>query len=184
MRKLLRNLKFLMLALGALMVLTSCNKLGINSSPGDNYDTSDSAQVAEYVNRAVNPSIMDITEALSLKQQMLEKQSIDSAFVSLSDATIRNVASVLLKKNSFIHKKDIIDEYQRCQNVYDNLPTDTKANAVDKTATDLGTRQSGGNDSADPASSSNVISNNFSFRTDTIAGKPIRVKIQTIESYE
>jgi hypothetical protein len=180
MRKLL---SLMLVAAMGIILLGSCERLGIKS-PGDNYDTSDSAQVAEYVNHAVNPSIMDIAEALSLKQQMLEKQSIDSAFVSLSDATIRNVASVLLKKNSFIHKKDIIDEYRRCQNVYDNLPTDIKATAVDKTATDLGTRQSGGNDSTDPASSSNVISNNLSFRTDTIAGKPTRVKIQTIESYE
>ena len=179
----MRKLLSLMLLFATTVILVSCKQLGINS-PGDNYDTSDSVQVAEYVNRAVNPSIMDVTEALSLKQQMLEKQSIDSAFVSLSDATIRNVVSVLLKKNSFIHKKDIINEYRRCQNVYDNLPTDPKADSVDKTGTDLGTRQSGGNDSANPPGSSNVISNNFSFRTDTVAGKPVRVKIQTIESYE
>ena len=179
----MRKLLSLMLLFATIAILVSCKQLGINS-PGDNYDTSDSVQVAEYVNRVINPSIMDVTEALSLKQQMLEKQSIDSAFVSLSDATIRNVVSVLLKKNSFIHKKDIIDEYRRCQNVYDNLPTDSKANSVDKTGTDLGTRQAGGNDSANPPGSSNVISNNFSFRTDTVAGKPVRVKIQTIESYE
>lgn len=179
----MRKLLSLMLLFATIAILVSCKQLGINS-PGDNYDTSDSAQVAEYVNHAVNPSIMDIAEALSLKQQMLEKQSIDSVFVSLSDATIRNVASVLLKKNSFIHKKDIVEAYRANSNIYDNLPTDAKANAVDKTATDLGTRQSGGNDSANPTGSSNVISNNYSFRTDTIAGKPIRVKIQTIESYE
>ena len=179
----MRKLLSLMLLFATIAILVSCKQLGINS-PGDNYDTSDSAQVAEYVNHAVNPSIMDIAEALSLKQQMLEKQSIDSVFVSLSDATIRNVASVLLKKNSFIHKKDIVEAYRANSNIYDNLPTDAKANAVDKTATDLGTRQSGGNDSANPTGSSNVISNNFSFRTDTIAGKPVRVKIQTIESYE
>ena len=179
----MRKLLSLMLLFATIAILVSCKQLGINS-PGDNYDTSDSAQVAEYVNHAVNPSIMDIAEALSLKQQMLEKQSIDSVFVSLSDATIRNVASVLLKKNSFIHKKDIVEAYRANSNIYDNLPTDAKANAVDKTATDLGTRQSGGNDSANPTGSSNVISNNFSFRTDTVAGKPVRVKIQTIESYE
>lgn len=180
MRKLL---SLMPVAVMGTILLGSCERLGIKS-PRDNYDTSDSAQVAEYVNRAVNPSIMDITEALSLKQQMLEKQSIDSAFVSLSDATIKNVASVLLKRNSFIKKKDIVEAYRANKNIYDALPTDTQANVVDKTATDLGTRQSGGNDSANPPGSSNVISNNFSFRTDTIAGKLVRVKIQTIESYE
>lgn len=179
----MRKLLSLMLLFATTVILISCKQLGINS-PGDNYDTSDSVQIAEYVNRAVNPSIMDVTEALSLKQQMLKKKSIDSAFVSLSDATIRNVVSVLLKKNSFIHKVDIIEEYLRCQNVYDNLPTDPKASIVDKTATDLGTRQNNESDLTNPSGASNVISNSYSFRTDTVAGKPTRVKIQTIESYE
>lgn len=181
MRKLLSLM--LVTAMG-IILLGSCERLGIKS-PGDNYDTSDSAQVAEYVNRAVNPSIMDITEALSLKQQMLEKQSIDSAFVSLSDATIRNVASVLLKKNSFIHKVDIVEEYLRCQNVYDNLPSDTKVSDVDKTATDLGTRQDTGSTSANNGGNTNrVLSNSYSYRTDTVNGKPVRVRIQKIETYE
>ena len=180
MRKSL-SLMLLFATIGVLLV--GCDRLGVNS-PGDNYDTSDSAMVAEYVNSVVNPSIMDVTEALSLKSHMLEEQAIDSAFLSLSDNTIRNVVNVLMKKNSFVRKKDIIAEYRANKNVYDNLPTDPKASTVDKTATDLGTRQNNGSYSTNPGGASNVISNSYSFRTDTVAGKPIRVKIQTIESYE
>jgi hypothetical protein len=181
MRKLL---SLMLVAAMGIILLGSCERLGIKS-PGDNYDTSDSVNWAEYVNRAVNPSIMDITEALSLKQQMLEKQSIDSAFVSLSDATIKNVVSVLLKKNSFIHKVDIVEEYLRCQNVYDNLPSDTKVSDVDKTGTDLGTRPDTGSTSANNGGNTNrVLSNSYSYRTDTINGKPVRVRIQKIETYE
>ena len=180
----MRNLLSLMLltAMG-IILLGSCERLGI-SSPGDNYDTSDSAMVAEYVTSVVNPSVMDVTEALSLKKSMLEEQAIDSAFLSLSDNTIKNVVTVLLKKNSFVKKKDIVEAYRANSNIYDNLPTDPKASNVDKTATDLGTRQNNKNDLSNPGGHDNVISNSYSFRTDTIAGKPIRVKIQTIESYE
>lgn len=180
MRKLL---SLMLVAAMGIILLGSCERLGIKS-PGDNYDTSDSVNWAEYVNSVVNPTMLDVTEALSLKNRMLEQQAIDSAFLSLPDNTIRNVVTVLLKKNTIIRKKDIVEAYRANKSIYDNLPSDTKALDVDKTATDLGTRQSGGNDSTDPTSSSNVISNNFSFRTDTIAGKPVRVKIQTIESYE
>ena len=97
MRKLL---SLMLVAAMGIILLGSCERLGINS-PGDNYDTSDSAMVAEYVNSVVNPSIMDVTEALSLKSNMLEEQAIDSAFLSLSDNTIRNVVTVLMKKNSY-----------------------------------------------------------------------------------
>lgn len=180
MRKLL-SLTLLFATVG-IMFLASCDKFGVKS-PGDNYDTSDSVQIAEYVTSVVNPTMLDVTEALSLKNHMLEAQAIDSAFLSLSDNTIRNVVTVLLKKNTAIHKKDIVEAYRANSNIYDNLPTDPKAASVDKTATDLGTRQSG-NDLTTSTKSGGVISNSYNFRTDTIDGKPIRVKIQTIESYE
>lgn len=179
MRKLL-SLMLLVATIG-IMFLASCDKFV--KSPGDNYDTADSVQIAEYVTSVVNPTMLDVTEALSLKNHMLEEQAIDSAFLSLSDNTIRNVVTVLLKKNTAIHKKDIVEAYRANSNIYDNLPTDPKAANVDKTATDLGTRQSG-NDLTTPTKSGGVISNSYNFRTDTIDGKPIRVKIQTIESYE
>ena len=181
MRKLL-SLMLLVAAIGT-MFLMSCNKLGV-SSPGDNYDTSDSAMVAEYVSSVVNPTMLDVTEALSLKKSMLEEQSIDSAFLSLPDNTIRNVVTVLLKKNTAIHKKDIVEAYRANKSIYDNLPTDPKVTTVDKIATDLGSRQQSKTDSTTPGGTGNIISNSYSFRTDTVAGKPVRIKIQTIESYE
>lgn len=180
MRKLL---SLMLVAAMGIILLGSCEHLGIKS-PGDNYDTSDSAMVAEYVTSVVNPTMLDVTEALSLKNRMLEQQATDSAFLSLSDNTIRNVITVLLKKNTVIRKKDIVEAYLANKSIYDNLPSDAKVSDVDKTATDLGVRQNNKNDSSNPGGASNVISNSYSFRTDTVAGKPVRVKIQTIESYE
>ena len=178
-----RLLSLMLFTVMGIILLGSCERLGIKS-PGDNYDTSDSVNWAEYVNSVVNPTMLDVTEALSLKNRMLEQQAIDSAFLSLPDNTIRNVVTVLLKKNTVIRKKDIVEAYRANKSIYDNLPLDTKASDVDKTATDLGVRQNNKNDSSNPGGTSNVISNSYSFRTDTVAGKPVRVKIQTIESYE
>lgn len=177
--------KFLTVAmLGAFMLLASCNKLRSYGS-SDNYDTSDSVQVAEFVDELTNPHLMDVAEVLTLKQSMLEKAQIDSVFVSMTDDTLRNVVAVLAKdktlKNGFT-KKDIIDEYQRCRRVYDNLPTTA---SVDKNATDLGQRRDSGNNIiGNNGGSDRIISTSYSFRTDTIGGKPVKIRIQTIESYE
>lgn len=177
--------KFLIVAiLGALTLLVSCDKFGVKS-PGDNYDTSDSAQVAEFINSVVNPQLMSVEEALSLKSNMLEKQSIDSAFLALDNNLISTVTTVLLKKKQTVTKKDILEEYRRCSDVYNNLPKPNTENTVDKTATDLGTRRDSGIASSNNNSSTNnVISTSYSFRTDTVNGKPVRIRIQKIESYE
>ena len=179
-----RLLSLMLVAAIGIILLGSCERLGIKS-PGDNYDTSDSVNWAEYVNSVVNPTMLDVTEALSLKKSMLEEQAIDSAFLSLSDNTIKNVVTVLLKKNSFVKKKDIVEAYRANSNIYDNLPTDPKASNVDKTGTDLGTRQDTGLTSANNGGNTNrVLSNSYSYRTDTVNGQPIRVRIQKIETYE
>ena len=163
----------------------SCDRLKGLNSPGDNYDTSDSAQVAEFVNSITNPQLMSVEEVLSLKNNMLEKQSVDSAFLALDNGIINNVTTVLLKKNKTITKKDILDEYRRCSDVYNNLPKSTASNSVDKTGTDLGTRQDSNISTTNSNSSpNNIISTSYSYRTDTINGKPIKIRIQKIESYE
>ena len=166
--------KFLIVAiLGALMLLVSCDKFGIK--PTENYDTADSAQVAEFVNSVTNPQIIAVEEALSLKQSMLEKQEVDSAFLSLPDNIISNVTTVLLKKKQLVYKKSIVDEYRRCADVYNNIPKSTLTvnTQVDKGATDLGSRRDTG-----------IISTSYTFRTDTIDGKPVKIRITTTEAYE
>lgn len=177
--------KFLIVAiLGAIALLVSCDKFGA-CSPGDNYDTSDSAQVAEFINSVTNPQLMSVEEALSLKSNMLEKQSIDSAFLALDNDLISTVTTVLLKKKTSVTKKDILQEYRRCSDVYNNLPKQNAQKGVDKTGTDLGTRQDTGSTSVDNGGNTNrVLSNSYSYRTDTVNGQPIRVRIQKIETYE
>lgn len=165
--------KFLIVAiLGALTLLVSCDKFGA-CSPGDNYDTTDSAQVAEFINSVVNPQLMSVEEALSLKENMLEKQSIDSAFLALDNDLISTVTTVLLKKKHTVTKKDILEEYRRCSDVYNNLPKPNSTKTVDTSSTDLGSRRDTG-----------IISTSYNYRTDTINGKPVKIRITTTEAYE
>lgn len=177
--------KFLIVAiLGAIALLVSCDKFGVKS-PGDNYDTSDSAQVAEFINSVTNPQLMSVEEALSLKSNMLEKQSIDSAFLALDNDLISTVTTVLLKKKTSVTKKDIVEEYRRCMDVYDNLPKTMVQSKVDLTSTDLGARKdSATHVSTGDGSANNIISTSYSFRTDTVNGKPVKIRTQKIESYE
>ena len=173
--------KFLILAmLGGVMLLAACDHLrGINH--GDNYDVAnDSVRIAELFENLSTPQFATVNEAVEYRNNVVLQDSIDAIFMALPEDVLINVASVLMKKNfATITKKDIVDEYARCRNVYDNLPTKAEskstanAQSVDLAATDLGDK---------PKDS--VISTSYSFRTDTINGKPVRVKIKTEKSYE
>ena len=170
---------YLLAALGAIMLLTSCDKL--RRSYPSNYDrANDSVKICEMIESVNNPQFGSVTDVMEFRFNHASEQAIDSVFFSLPDNTIRNVVGVLLKSNTNITKKDIIEEYRRCKDVYDKLPVPNASNEkddtsavnkpVDKTATDLGTRQ--------------PIKTEISFRTDTINGKPKKVLVKTEEYYE
>lgn len=171
---------YLLAALGAIMLLTSCDKL--RRSYPSNYDrANDSVKICEMIENVNNPQFSSVTDVMEFRVNYASGQTIDSVFFSLPDNTIRNVVGVLLKSNTNITKKDIIEEYRRCKDVYDKLPVPNASNEktddssavnkpVDKTATDLGTRQ--------------PVKTEISFRTDTVNGKPKKVMVKTEEYYE
>lgn len=153
-------------------VITSCDKRPFN------YDTAeDSVYVAEIVKNVVNPQFTNVSDAVNFQITSREGASIDSAFLAISETTLRNIANVVLQKKGFINKLEIVYEYKAHPDVYDNLPKEqviTSADLkkdVDKTATDLGQRPSG------------VISTSYQYRTDTVNGKPVKIQIKTEESY-
>lgn len=178
-RELLRNFGkflgvYLLTAIGALALLTSCDRL---QHRPDNYDVAnDSIKIAEAVDAVTNPQFISVMDIVEYRENHNTQLEIDSVFFSLPASTIQNVASVLFKKNkTSITKKDIVEEFKRCRSVYENLPSESKitpkdSSAVDKTATDLGTRQ-----------------NKRTIRTtkDTIVdGKPVTLVIETTETTE
>lgn len=150
-RELLRNFGkflgvYLLTAIGALALLTSCDRL--RHRP-DNYDVAnDSIKIAEAVNAVTNPQFISVMDIVEYRENHNTQLEIDSVFFSLPASTIQNVASVLFKKNkTSITKTDIVEEFRRCKSVYENLPEQVTrtvskdSSAVDKTATDLGQRK-------------------------------------------
>ena len=148
----------------------------------DNYDVAnDSIRIAQLFENLSTPQFSTVNEVIEYRNNVMLQDSIDAMFMSLPEEKLVNVVSVLIKKNfATITKKDILDEYVRCRNVYDNLPSTSdkitsasESKDVNLGSTDLGNRRS-----------DSVVSTSYSFRTDTINGKPVRVKIKTEESYE
>lgn len=165
---------------GFLTFLTACDRL--HNVGSDNYDVAnDSVRIAQLFENLSTPQFSTVNEVIEYRNNVMLQDSIDAMFMSLPEEKLVNVVSVLIKKNfATITKKDILDEYVRCKNVYDNLPSTsdkvTSANEskdVNLGSTDLGNRRS-----------DSVVSTSYSFRTDTINGKPVRIKIKTEESYE
>jgi hypothetical protein len=179
MREKLKRIGVLLLAGILSIVIYSC-KNGTVVNPLDSYDTVDTAQVAQLIEDWMNPSLYSVEEVLTLHQEMINADSIDKAFTSIPTPIVKNVATVLLKNPNYksIKKKDIIGEFRQHKNIYINIPSATiqtkdTVKPVDLNATDLGNRR--GN---------KIISTAYSYRTDTINGKPVRIQIKTEESYE
>ena len=167
---------YLLTAIGALALLTSCDRL---QHRPDNYDVAnDSIKIAEAVDAVINPQFISVMDIVEYRENHNAQLEIDSVFFSLPSSTIQNVASVLFKSNrDAITKKDIVEEFKRCRNVYEKLPANdiskpdsfAKMQSVDRTGTDLGNRSS-----------------KMTRKTqDTVInGKPMKVIIETTETYE
>lgn len=167
---------YLLTAIGALALLTSCDRL---QHRPDNYDVAnDSIKIAKAVQNAVDPQFISVADIVGYRENHQFQLEIDSVFFSLPSSTVQNVASVLFKSNrDAITKKDIVEEFKRCRNVYEKLPANdisksdsfAKMQSVDRTGTDLGSRPS-----------------KVTRKTqDTIInGKPMKVIIETTETYE
>lgn len=156
---------FLFVALLSIVLCTvSCDRL-----PHVSYDNpgvgKDSVRIAEAVQNITNPQFTTLNEVIEFRTCHRESQAIDSIFFSLPESVLQNVVTVLLKKNyASITKKDIIEEFEQHKDVYSNINT-TSINVK--------------NDST-----KKIISTSYSYRTDTINGKPTRISIKTEESYE
>lgn len=127
---------------------------------------------ASYVADYSNPVFDNIDAVITYRDIALEDKSLDEVFLSMPDKDLSNVARVLVNREGQFSKRQLILEYLNHPDIYPNLGN-TDAEEVDKTATDLGTR-----------SDSAVLSREFKYRTDTMNGKPTRVRIMTEEKIE
>ncbi len=135
-------------------------------------DSIASAKIADYNNPVFNTT----DELISFRDFYVDDKQIDDVFVQLPEQIIQNVAGVCISKNGCVSKRELVLEYLDNQNVYDNLPNVEAANnpaqPVDTTATDLGNRRD------------DIISTSYRYRTDTVNGKPVKIRITTEEKIE
>ena len=165
----------LLLSLGAVHVALQNNWLPAPYQ--NNYDEGDSVKVAQVFEQLQSPQLYSIKEVLELQQTMLDQRTTDELFMSMTDELLQPVVSVLLKTEGYATKELIVKEYRASDRIYNNLPapTDTiaKANEVDLSATDLGSRPD-----------DKLISSSMKRRTDTVNGKAVKIVTKTEESYE
>lgn len=173
--------KFMGAYLIALIVaaIGACTLIGCDRWPrshSDNYDTADTTLIAQQVEAIVNPEFTTVEEVIQFRHQTDQGFVIDSIFRSIPEQVLANVATVIIKKHGTLTKKTIAEEYRANMSVYDNLPTSTTAlnqqpKEVDLSSTDLGNRRD------------SVIATSYSYRTDTINGKPVKIQIKKEERY-
>lgn len=76
------------------------------------------------VENYLNPSMTSPVDVVVVKNNMCTEKEIDSIFCQLSDKTLTDISSVLLKKSPSVTKADVVHEYQANRRIYDNLPSD------------------------------------------------------------
>ena len=105
------------------VILSVVATIAVIQATGDRFlpKTFDSADVTAQLD--VTPAtLQSLTDVYQLRQNMMDESRIDSTFLAIPDGPLSNVVSVLLKRNGFTTKDDIVNEYVTGRAVYDNLP--------------------------------------------------------------
>lgn len=123
--------------------------------------------IEDRISDLVCPTFISAEEVLIYRQTEMDMKRVDSVFYSIPEGTLINVCSVLVKKNGDMTKRSIVEEYESNSSIYKNLPAASEKE-IDLSATDLGNR----------------LQESISFRTDTVNGKPIRIKITKTEEVD
>ena len=99
-------------------LLVSCQYVG---TPEEEEPENDSVWLYEELQQVTNPTFSSLEEIMVYRQSMIDANTTDSIFVSLSDPILRNVTAVVLKNYKEVSKTSIVDEYPKNKRIYDNL---------------------------------------------------------------
>lgn len=108
------------LAFGVYTVTIQRDALSTKGSAESEYVDSLAKQSVQDV---INPLFSDIDEVLVFRDLSVEGTAIDAEFNQLPDEVLKNVASVVIKREGLASKRSIVYEYRANKKVYDNLPT-------------------------------------------------------------
>lgn len=119
----------------------------------------------------MNPVFCTPEDAIIYREEIADKLREDSIFFSLPEKTLRDVASVIIKKSGCVTKRHVVEEYKAHRDIYTNLPaTNPPANTnMEGSAKEKGRI---------------VIGTDYNYKMDTIDGVPRHVQYKTEKSYE
>lgn len=136
--------------------------------------------VQDYADSVVferlNPTFCTVDDVIVYREEISDKQKEDSIFYSLSDKTLRDVATVCIKKTGCCNKRHIVEEYKAHNDVYKNLPATTDS------PTNSNMEGSGVTKVDSPKTV--ILGTDYKYVTDTIDGVPRKVLYKTEKSYE
>jgi hypothetical protein len=129
-----------------------------------------------------NPTFNSVDEVVLAQDTYIDGKSIDSTFYSMKPSTLKRVADVCINKIGFTDKKGIVGEYLKNVSVYSNMSETipTQSTKDEKSAA----TDSGGSDvTKDDGSDGKIFSTEYSYHTDTVDGKPVRIQTKVEKSY-
>ena len=160
------------LALVGMAIFQGCSYL-----PPDKEEVQ--TMVQDYADSVIferlNPVFCTADDVIIYREEISDKLKEDSIFFSLPDKTLRDVATVCIKKTGCCNKRHIVEEYKAHKDVYKNLP----ATADPPANTNM---EGSGVTSVDPEKV--IIGTDYKYVTDTIDGIPRKVLYKTEKSYE
>lgn len=96
-----------------------------DKKPHEWESSNDSVSVAKLFKQQESPEFSTLRDVVDYQNARLEKAYCDSVFLHLSEETLNNVCSVILKSGRPLDVKAIINEYEHNKGVYDKLPPNT-----------------------------------------------------------
>lgn len=140
--------------------------------------------VTTNVQDIVNPLFNTVDEVLVFRDLTAEGLAIDEAFSLMPEEVLKNVASVVIKREGFATKRSIVYEYRANNAVYDNLPANSTSKDTNTTSVDGST----GGDPVPKVDSTNITKPEsrveFTQYDTTINGKTYKVRTKKEVDYE
>ena len=119
------------ISVAANVALSSCDNPVIKTGP-----TVKTSDVQNCLDSIVNPILDSFDGAYELQQELASNAFIDSVYCSLDKETLKNVYTIVSKKLHYATKGDIVGEFLKNRQIYDNLPSpDNASNATSSTTT-------------------------------------------------
>ncbi len=122
MKRLLKWYGAALIALIAIVAITSCNDHSGRRQKHSVTEYIDSTDLCKMLSDMTNPTFKSLDDVSSYYQKGKESRVLDSTFFSLPLETITNVYSVLVRNNVTPTKDNIAKEYLDNLRVYSNLP--------------------------------------------------------------